>query len=306
MTITSTGYAGQITTDDEWGRSAVHGSRYGVELQGDFAVTTVPNGDRAVRVAPGTAWGKGILDVSDAQVQVPADPITSGSRWDTVVLRRNRDTKTTTVVILKGDAFERVAPSRLFFSATSRIDDQPIAMVNLRAEGGTSGRVNTIYDLRCWAANGGVTIRSGYAMEYLGVPGARVFLWGDVAGGFAIRARDFVFASDASGTWQWVEIFSPVEVAGAQGASGVRTSVGDRLVTTNGNGDFTIPIAFENQIYTAVLSDATPHEWGLGAIVMKYTAAQSNKDRATGRAFNSSGAPIKDTTIRVTYVAYGR
>lgn len=306
MAITSTGYAGQITTDDEWGRVSTFGSRYGVELQGDFAVTTVPNGDRAVRAAPGTAWGKGILDVSDSQVQVAVDPATAPSRWDTVVLRRNRDTKTTSVVVVKGNQYEQVAPSRLFFSATSRVDDQPIALVNVTQVAGTQGRVGTIYDLRCWANNGGLVVRSGYALDYLGVPGARAFLWGDVGGGVALRSRDFVFAADAGGTWQWVEIFSPVEVAGAQGASGVRVSVGDRLVTTNNDGDFTIPVSFETQLYTAVLTDATPHETGLNAIIIKYTAAQSNKGRITGRAHTTSGGFLSNKIIRISYAAYGR
>lgn len=176
MTITSVGYQGQIMTDAEWGDVATHGAEYGVRGAGDFAVTQVATVERTVRVAPGRAWGKGVRDVSDSPITVLLNPLTSGSRWDTVVLRRNRAATprgVTTVQALVGSTTEAIAAGRTSFSA-GQSDDQPIALVKVEAQSGTSGVVKEIRDLRCWAHNSGLIAKSTLVHGYLDRPATKV------------------------------------------------------------------------------------------------------------------------------------
>jgi hypothetical protein len=192
MAITNVGYTGSIMTDLEWGKVSSHGSSYSVDGAGDFAVSRVPTGDRAVRVAAGTAWGWGILAESPTDLTVTH---AAGSRWDTVVIRRNRDTKTTTVMVLQGTAAKAISTARRVFSPSSQIDDQPIALVQVNA---TSSVVGEIEDLRCWGNNGGLVAASTLVHGYLQSPGASVRIGG----------VDWSNEPNADGTWQWVRVDS--------------------------------------------------------------------------------------------------
>lgn len=187
MAITSVGYTGSIMTDREWGEVSSRGSNYSVDAVGDFAVTRVPTGDRAVRVAAGTAWGWGILAVNSADLTVTHP---AGSRWDTVVIRRNRDTKQSTVMVLQGTSAKAISSARRVFSGSSQIDDQPIALIQVNA---SSSVVGEIEDLRCWGSNSGLVATSPLVQSYLQAPGANLRIGG----------VEWSYEPNADGTWQW-------------------------------------------------------------------------------------------------------
>ena len=175
MTITSVGYAGTIT-DSNWRRmaTAAVGSLYGVD---DFASfrPTAGTGDRAVSLAPGGAFGLGVRDESDAPIVVTGAAVSSGSRWDLIVLRRNWGTKVTSAVIVPGSATRALPTRNTGFGA---LNDQPIALVRFAA-GQT--RVQEIIDLRCIPADAGVVAFDTLSRSYLDRVGTQVrignFLW---------------------------------------------------------------------------------------------------------------------------------
>ena len=171
MALTSVGFAGTVT-EANWSLISTFGAQYGVVGAGDFAVSIVPGVDRTVRVATGSAWGRGVLVTSDATADVQLGAVTSGTRWDTIVLRRNRATGTSTILALVGTSSAAIASSREVGWADDK-DDQPLALVPV-ISGSTT--VGTPIDLRCWASNGGVVASSTIALDYLAAPGARVVI----------------------------------------------------------------------------------------------------------------------------------
>ncbi|MEV8269158.1 hypothetical protein AB0P19_02350 [Microbacterium oleivorans] len=166
MTIESVGYERAITYTDLGVLLSTTGSVYTVFGTTDFQVKGGP-GPREVSISPGAASGRGIYDVSDATEIRPAAP---GTRWDTVVLRRNWATKTTDIVILQGTATKAIKKDP---AATGGgvLDDQPIALVRW-ASGQTAAQ--EIVDLRVWTRNGGAVAADPMVRDYLTDIGSRV------------------------------------------------------------------------------------------------------------------------------------
>jgi hypothetical protein len=109
------------------------GAEYAVGTDADFKVTPVTTADRTVRVAPGAAYAHGVLCDSGSAVNLQSTIVTSGSRWDTVVLRRDWQPPggTATLMLLTGSATKLIAASRL--SGPGVLDDQPLALVRFTA-----------------------------------------------------------------------------------------------------------------------------------------------------------------------------
>ena len=172
MTIISVGYAGTIT-DDNWRRmaTATVGALYGVD---DFASwkVTAGVGDRALQVATGGAFGIGVRDVSDDPVTVTSGTVSSGSRWDLVVARRNWGTKVTTIVVIPGSATKALPARNTGFGA---VNDQPLALARFAA-GQTA--VQEIIDLRCIPGDGGMVAFDDLALQYLDRVGTSVWING--------------------------------------------------------------------------------------------------------------------------------
>lgn len=194
MAIISAGYDGSVD-EVQFARmlSKVGASEYGVDKAGDFQVTAVSGQDRTVSVAPGIAWGLSVLDTSDANVTVQLDTISSGSRWDMVVLRRDWQPPggNTSVAVIKGGS-SMVLPNRNWGNI-GVLDDQPLALVQV-----TAGKTQPtqIIDLRCWARNGGITARHDLARSYLGVLGTVVEINGIV----------WLHRVGGNGTAEWVDL----------------------------------------------------------------------------------------------------
>ncbi len=129
----SVGYEG--TVDERgWARLSFHfGRTYGFGGQNHWRVQPVPGVDRTVRVTAGSGYGRGVLDTaSDTDIQLP--PVASGSRWDTIVARRDWQPRpgTTTFEYVTGGTSQALAGG-LNTTTPGVIDDQPLALVQITA-----------------------------------------------------------------------------------------------------------------------------------------------------------------------------
>jgi hypothetical protein len=193
MAITSIGYDGTIDEAD-WtqlmGEAAQ--STYGVSGGNDWKVTAHATLTRGVSIATGSGWGWGVYDTSSTTVSVAGASISSGSRWDLVVARRNWSGLggSTSFVIITGTSTQAL-PSRN--TTPGDIDDQPIALVQFTA--GQSAPT-AILDLRVWSGTGGGLVGNELlARDYNDAIGTRI----------CIDGEDWL--SDVSGTSQfWVRI----------------------------------------------------------------------------------------------------
>lgn len=149
MATTSTGYPTPATIDSvNWAKiSESLGAAYSVAGDPDLKVTVTPGVDRTVTIDAGTGWGRGVQDVLSPAVTVQLPVVASGTRWDTVVLRRTWGTSLTTFVGLTGTATQAVAASRLTNPGVQ--DDQLLALVQI-----TAGQQlpTAVIDLRTWSS----------------------------------------------------------------------------------------------------------------------------------------------------------
>lgn len=199
VAIVSVGYDGTVD-ETQWANliGKAGSSEYGVDLAGDFGVNPVAGQDRTVRVAPGKAWGHGVLDVMDVEQTLQFALPASGDRYDMIVLRRDWQPPggSTTLAIVQGSASSVTLPARNT-GTLGVLDDQPIALVRVSA-GSTS--VSITADLRVWARNGGATAKDTRALQYLGALGALVeisgSLWQRRAGSTGAEWVDLLKAED--------------------------------------------------------------------------------------------------------------
>lgn len=165
MTFTSTGYDGTVD-ETQFARLMVHSASatYGVAGLDHFQVSAVAGQDRVVQILGGTAWGPGVVDQSSATETVQLASVSSGSRWDMIVLRRDWQPPggATTVAVIQGGASNLTLPSRNVTPGV--LDDQPLAYVRVD-EGSTV--IGSVIDLRCWARNGGCVAKDTRVMDYL-------------------------------------------------------------------------------------------------------------------------------------------
>jgi hypothetical protein len=111
MAITSNGYDGTVD-EVQWAKLASSlGTRDGVGGEGDLLVTAVAGLDRTVAIAAGTAYGHGILDTNSASFNVQLTTLGSGTRWDTIVVRRDWQPPTgiSTLTYVTGTATQAIA-----------------------------------------------------------------------------------------------------------------------------------------------------------------------------------------------------
>ena len=233
MAFTPYGFDGTVSEGAQVADLTVHPSEYGVGgfrgASGDCRVTIVSGVDRTVRVATGYAWGKGVSGYNGAAVDVQAAVIGSGTRWDTVVLRRDTSVNTLTPLILSGTSTQAIAAGReVSFSANK--DDQPLALIRLVAG---QSNVQEVVDLRCWAANGGVFAVSEYAKDYLTAPGTVLH----------VADKAWVRTTNGAGSDAWQQVFKTTADSGWVAPTtwglnyGVNSTLRSRLVT-DATGDW--------------------------------------------------------------------
>lgn len=147
-------------------------ARYSVEGASDLKVTLGGAGTWAVTVAAGSAFGDGVLSKFNTSTNLNGTSVSSGSRWDTVVIRRHwqpssSPTGTATLMILAGGTSKAIASSRKTDAGVTD-SDQPIALVRFAA-GQTAAQ--EVVDLRCWADGSGLYAANPLAQSYLDDPG---------------------------------------------------------------------------------------------------------------------------------------
>ena len=165
--VESVGYGGTVDYPD-YGRGVVSGSRYTLDRGNPLRPTRVTSGaDRSVRLAPGTAQGYGIRDTC-TETNIQLEPVSSGVRWDEIVLRRDWSAEESSFAVIQGGS-NRALPVRE--QEPGILDDQPIALVQI-----TAGQQypTDLVDLRCWAGDGGLVAVDSLALAYLDDPGTRV------------------------------------------------------------------------------------------------------------------------------------
>jgi hypothetical protein len=148
VTFTSYGYDGSLS-ETGWAVLAQHlGVDQCVFGAADFATTIGGSGDRALTVAAGTAAGHGVADVSNATVNLNGGAVGSGTRWDTVALRRSWSGTggTSSVVLVAGGSSKALAAGLNVTPGT--LADQPLALARFIA-GSTAAQ--EVQDLRGWA-----------------------------------------------------------------------------------------------------------------------------------------------------------
>jgi hypothetical protein len=147
MAITSNGYDGTVD-EVQWAKLASSlGTRDGVGGEGDLLVTAVAGLDRTVAIAAGTAYGHGILDTNSASFNVQLTTLGSGTRWDTIVVRRDWQPPTgiSTLTYVTGTATQAIAAA--VNNNPGVISDQVLALVQITA--GVQAPT-AVVDLRTW------------------------------------------------------------------------------------------------------------------------------------------------------------
>jgi microcystin-dependent protein len=131
VTITNIGYDGSIT-ESSWALLQPYLGRFNAFGGAtDFAPTVSPGVDRTVSLAPGSSFGSGVLVTSDAAIAVQSPVLAAGTRWDTIALRRDWQTDTSSIVVLTGSSTEQVAAG--LNDQPGIIQDQPLALVQITA-----------------------------------------------------------------------------------------------------------------------------------------------------------------------------
>lgn len=194
MAITSVGYDGTVD-EAQWASmvSKVGSYEYGVDGAGDFSVTQVA-GTRMLSVAGGIAWGRGVMDLSDDTQIIQLEPVSTGSRWDLIALRRTWGPLSggpTELVVIKGTSSKQIPSGRQ--NTPGVVDDQPIALIRVQA--GLSG-IPEMIDLRVWGRNGGqLYAKDDLVRSYISAVGTEInidgILWQRIVG--------------SNGTAAWVE-----------------------------------------------------------------------------------------------------
>jgi len=177
MALTSVYYDGPVTETDR-AKNLAGAAEYGVYGPGDFKVTAHPSIPYAVLVKAGRAHGHGVTDTAAEDQVVQCDPISSGTRWDLITVRRdwrNALGGPSTLMALQAGADPAIPATRKVGPGVE--DDQPLFLV--KWQGGTSAPIQFI-DLRVWAGNGGLFANDDMVRTYLSTVGTEVNIKGAI------------------------------------------------------------------------------------------------------------------------------
>jgi hypothetical protein len=172
---TSASEPDSLVTEVKWAQAHpyIGSSQYGVQDPGDFKVTANTGASFTVKVAPGSAWGHGVFDVSDTLINKTASaPATGTTRWDLVALRRDWTPSTggpSSIVLIEGGATKEIPDDRVNNPGT--MDDQPLALVQWTAGNPVA---TAIIDLRVWGGDGGMYAADDLVRSYLDRVGTHV------------------------------------------------------------------------------------------------------------------------------------
>jgi hypothetical protein len=207
LALTSFGYEGTMS-EIAWALLAqMSGTDTAVDGFGGWRVAAGGTGSRAITVQTGAgdgggvAYGWGVVDRLDAPLNLNATGVVSGTRWDTVVIRRDWQPDgggTTTVVIVPGGASQALAAG--LNASPGVIADQPLALIRIT----TDTTVQEVVNLRAPASK--VKTYPTAAALPAGAP------WGQVA--FIHNTGDlWMRKRNTAGTTVWENLTSPTWAA---------------------------------------------------------------------------------------------
>ncbi|WP_346921294.1 hypothetical protein [Glutamicibacter creatinolyticus] len=317
MAITSVGYDGTVD-EAQWAAmvSKVGGYEYGIDGAGHFAVSQVA-GTRMIGVAPGLAWGRGVMDISDAASVIQLDPVSSGSRWDLIALRRTWGPVNggpTELVVIKGTSSKQIPAGRQKDPGVA--DDQPLALARVQAG---SSSIPEIVDLRVWGRNGGqLYARHDLVRSYIDSVGTEInvngTLWQRIVGANSVAAWQKSGTINESGWtttksgfksgWTGKDSFMVYRVRNGLCHFRVEFERSGKAIAVPGNGNIT------NEVVAIAPSPARPVDgWmplsagGTGPIVsgtispngeVKFAAVSSGESIVAGRKYQLAGMYFVD------------
>lgn len=284
-------------------RLLAQSARFAVIGGGSLAVTAGGTGDRAVTVAAGEAVGDGVLSRWDTSTILNGAAVGSGSRWDTLVIRRTWEPANpdpgpygkAELILLTGSASKALSTNRVDDPGVTA-SDQPIALLRFAAG---STVVQEVVDLRVWAGQGGGLVADNTdALLYLTEVGTVVTVGADRwvrtidGGGNAVWQADHSQPRvDMDGVPIWGSIPS--------GTPQVRIVTGNRPLNVRGDGTVLVN---HNKGLQAVLSivamsgdDDTP---------MTYAAVDQKLINGDGFDLRPGGT-ASGQTVRVFYTVIG-
>jgi len=153
MAFTAVGFDGSVDEAGFVGMARYFGPRYSVGSSGSLRVTAGGSGDRAVTIAAGSGYVYGVTATQSGSSVKNLASVSSGSRYDLVVLRVNWETNTASIEVITGSSSSATLPSRTIWSSGNQIEDMPLALVKVTA-GQSAAAVYA--DLRLWAGGAGV------------------------------------------------------------------------------------------------------------------------------------------------------
>lgn len=155
MAITSIGYDGTVS-ETAWSSLAGFLGREPRTGNAASLLVTTTAASYGLSVAAGTAYGDGVVDALDAPVTLTGSAPASGSRYDTVVLRRNWSGTggVTTIQLVTGGTTATVTRT---YTSPGTTCDYPLALVRFTSTSTTA----TVTDLRCYG--GMVPVYAGTA-----------------------------------------------------------------------------------------------------------------------------------------------
>jgi len=198
MAITSYGYPGAIVPGAVWAEmQQLLGRAHVVPGKSDWEPSAYGASARTVRLAPGTIGGDGILDKSDAPIDVQLPTVGSGTQYFLVGANRvwGATNKTTPGYVAGTSA--RALPA---FTDNPGVQAfQPTALARVSAGDPT---ITDLVDLRAIAQEPGVyTIFDDLALQLIARPG--VLAYNAVTG--ITRRRVYVGTS-----WTWQRVYDPL------------------------------------------------------------------------------------------------
>jgi hypothetical protein len=314
---TNAGFYGTINTT-EWAQMAGIGVRFAVLGTDDLKVTQGA-GDRGLTVRAGEAWGDGVLSAFNTNTALNATAVSSGSRWDTVVIRRTwqptlTPTGTAQLLILPGSSVKAVAP--LGASATQRKNDpgvtqsdHPIALARFAAN---STVVQEIVDLRVWTGSGGGLVAvDETVLTFLNDAGTQV----------RIGPHTWASTPGTNGlSWTTTEDPQRVTMYGTgaglsgslSGANGFLIQAGTTTQRSNPYGSsspgaarVTFPRSFPNGVLTVVTTNG--HDAATGFVEYSLTPSGYGyyRDSFVYMCRDHSGGARVDLQHRINWIAIG-
>jgi hypothetical protein len=309
MAITSIGYDGSVS-ETQWAKliPKAGASHYGVDDSADWKVSAHATLDRGVSIAVGTGWGQGVLDTSDTTVSLQAATLSSGTRWDLVVARRNwSGTGGTTTFAIKTGSASKTIPSRNHDPGS--LDDQPLALIQITA--GSSG-VTSIIDLRCWARNGGVVAKDELALTYLKEPGAQVKINGVLWSCYINSSGSSVWSKQAADGYIPLLGTSGSLVNTGPNTGSFYVQAGSHVGKTDGAGygRITFPKPFPTGLVTVILTNGDSSIDRARSMTLSPAVSGSPWNNGTKvdvvyTLMNSAGGMTPNQLARINWIAIG-